>query len=310
MKLRVLGIVVVVLMVLSTMPYAFAQEANWVALLSAKEPSTKVDLRGPFLAGQSYNVTMDINVPFTQLFSDFQVTLDSRMIIEGSKFWYIATPSYGGYDPSRFTPGSRTIIFRQIQGKLTLSTVFRVPSDITTSDAERLKLHLVKDGFPLVTVIVTGGSMVGKIAVRISDVTIETYLNTYTSKSTLVSSGKIDTAYAPLVSSVLRQSQALNQSGLPEEATNLLNIIVPEAFPAPPNPSLLIGLMALGGVLAAATVILAVLLTRGRGRSGYAGGIVSGVQKELAALEVTAAQYDKTLADGLKTIRDKLGEVL
>jgi len=307
-----LGMVVIVLMALWTMPYVFAQEANWMTLLSIKDLTGNILLQReqPLLAGHSYNVTAAIDVPFTQSLSVFEATLDSRMVLVGSQFWYLATPNYGGYDPSGFTPGSRTVRFKQIQGKLTLSTLFSVPSDITTSDVEGLKLHFVKKDFQLVAVIVTGGSIVGRVAVKISNAAIETYLNTYIQKSVLLSAGKIDKAYSSFVDNVLQQSQALYQSGLPEKAASLLDIIAPESFPTPPNPSLLIGLIALGGALAVMAVILAVLLIRGRARYGYASGIVSGVQKELAALEVTVAQYDKALASGLKTIRDRLGEVL
>ena len=55
-------------------------------------------------------------------------------------------------------------------------------------------------------------------------------------------------------------------------------------------------------------ILLAVVALRGRGRHGYSSGLLSEAQKELAVLEVTAAKYDKAMADRLKSIREKLGE--
>jgi hypothetical protein len=98
--------------------------------------------------------------------------------------------------------------------------------------------------------------------------------------------------------------------GLAEEATTLLSVLDPGAFPAPPNSAIVTYLTAAMGVSAALAVVFVILVLRGRTKSGYANLVVSGVQKELAALEITAAQYDKNLADRLKVLRDKLGEAI
>jgi hypothetical protein len=291
---------------------ASAQQVNWVELLSIRDLTGNVLLQKdqPLIVGHSYNVTIRISVPFSQPTSDFVVALDLNMNLVGTQYWYVLTKNYGGYDPTRFTPGSRAIIFRQIQGQLVVAALFSVPSDITISEAGELMLHFAKSGFQIIKVTVTGGSTVGTVATKISDAALETYMNTYSQKSSLIPMGKIDKAYSLVVNGILQQAQVLNQSGLPEKATSLLNLIDAEAFPAPPNPSFMIGLMAGVGGLAAIAVILAVLLLRGRTKYGYASSLVGGVQKELAALEVTATQYDKGLADRLKSIRDRLGEVM
>jgi len=313
MRSRTLLIVVVILMGLLIVSPASAQQVNWVEPLSIWDLTDKVSRQGqPLIAGHSYNVTMRINVPsplspFPPTY--FDVTLDRNMKAIGAQFWYILTAGYGGYNSSRFTPASQTISFKQIQGQLVLSALFSVPSEITERPAGELKLHFAQSGFQVIKVTITGGSVVGMVAIKISDAVLETYLKTYSDKSSLIPMGKIDAAYSAFVNGVLQQSQALNQSGLTEKATSLLNLIDAAAFPAT-NPSLMIGLIAGVGVLAAVAVILFVFLTRGRTKYGYASSIVGGVQKELAALEVTATQYDKNFADQLKRIRDRLGEVI
>jgi hypothetical protein len=51
-----------------------------------------------------------------------------------------------------------------------------------------------------------------------------------------------------------------------------------------------------------------VLTLRSRGRSGYSSSLIGEVQKDLAVLEVTAAKYDRAMADKLKSLRAKLSD--
>ena len=111
-----------------------------------------------------------------------------------------------------------------------------------------------------------------------------------------------------MVNSILNEAQALYKLGFPDQGTTLLGTITASAFPVPPSGSLQTDLLV--GLAAAVVVVilLAVVTLRSRGRSGYSVGIINDVQKDLAVLEVTAAKYDKAMADKLKSIRDKLSE--
>jgi hypothetical protein len=262
----------------------------------------------PLLSGHSYNVTVAVTVPFSQTASQFQVTLNSAMKQSGSQFWYVETSGYGGYNSSSFTGGQRVVTFSQVQGKLVLATIFTVPDDFTALKVGGLTLHNLLQNYGLVTITVTGGSTVGTVSLTMSDQAIQTYLTEYSQKSTLISSGKIDPAYTTVVNSTLTQAQSLYSAGLVEQATNVLNTIDPSSFPSPPNSNLVTYLLLGVVVVAVLAVAFLLLLLRSRGRSGVNNSIASEVQKELASLEVTAAQYDKALADRLKRLRDKLGE--
>lgn len=291
---------------------AFAQTTNWASVGTVRDITGNVTLHpsDPLIAGHSYNVTVDISVPFNQT-SQFTLTLESSMNRSGSQFWYVLTPNYGGYDASTFKGGQQVVTFNQVKGLLVVSAIFTVPQDLTTMKFGALTLHTLLQTVPLVNVNVTpSGSQVGSVTVNISDQAIQTYLADYQQKSTLISSGMIDSAYMQAVNSELAQAQSLYSSGLVEQATSLLVTIEPANYPAPPNSSyvnyLLIGVL----VAAALAVAFLFLFMRSRGRSGFYDSIASEVQKELAALEVTAAQYDKSLADRLKRQRDRLGERL
>jgi len=294
---------------------AMAQSStNWVTLMSVTDLTGNSPLQPsqPLIAGHAYNVTMKVVVPYTQNNSDFSASLSAALLTyQGQLFWNVKSSHYPGYNQTTSTPGSRVLTFRQVAGTLEISSIFEVPLSLTlyTSAPANFTRHLTAANFTLMTVTVTGvAAPVGQLTVNVEDQTIQTYLNTYQQKSSLVSSGQIDPAYSAIVSGILAQAQALYLSGLPAQGTSLLNTVQPSSFPVPPSTTTSTTLLA--GVVVAVIVIilLAVLLLRGRGKRGFSEGIVSEVQKELALLEVTASKYDKALADRLQALRNRLGE--
>jgi len=313
---RAVALLLVLALAMPAVPQlAMAQSStNWASLKSVTDLTGNSPLppSQPLIAGHAYNVTMQVVVPYTQNNTHFSASLSAALgAYQGQLFWNVKSLHYPGYNASTSTPGSRVLTFTQVAGTLTLSTIFEVPLTLTlyTSMPANFTRHLTVNNFTLVTVSVTGVSTpVGQLTVSIEDQTIQTYLNTYQQKSTLISSGQIDPAYSTVVNGVLAQAQALYQAGLPAQGTSLLNTIQPASFPAPPSTTTSTTLLA-GVVIAVIVIILlAVLVLRGRGKRGFSEGIVSEVQKELALLEVTAAKYDKGLADRLQALRNRLSE--
>jgi hypothetical protein len=271
------------------------------------------------IAGHSYNMTLEITVPITSTSTKtFAVSLNPRFgpAAGQSVYWALHTSQYPGYDRTLFTPSEKTVDFNYTQGTLKLSAYFEVPVNFTIPIAKystpsgngSITLHLPQNNIVFISVVPEGSTSAGSFSAAVQDQDIQTYLNAYSQASNMVPSGKISSTYQTLVNSILAQAQALDQLGLPDNGTALLDTIVPSAFPVPPSSSLQTTLLA--GLAAAVIVIvlLAVLTLRSRGKSGYSAGIINDVQKELAVLEVTAAKYDKAMADKLKSIRDKLGE--
>jgi hypothetical protein len=290
-----------------------AQSTNWATVISVRDTTGNVTLTSgaSLTAGDSYNITVEISVPFSgQSGSQFTLTLNPSMNRTGSQFWYILTPAYPGYNASAFTGGQTVVTFSQVKGNLTVSAIFSVPKTLTTMKFGDVTLHMTLQSVPVVVVNVVGGTSgpVGGVTMSVSDQVIQNYLADYQTKSTLISSGMIDSSYSDAVNSELQQAQSLYSLGLVEQADALLLTIQPSNYPAPPNGSyvtyLLIGVI----VAAVLAVVFLVMFMRSRGKSGFYDSIASDVQKELAALEVTAAQYDQSLADRLKRLRDRLGE--
>jgi hypothetical protein len=312
---------------LSSVSAAQAQSNGWSATGWVSNVSIQ-DLTGnsnipsgqSLLAGHSYNLTLQVNVPNTSTSTpNFDVSLNSLLQPSGagqSVYWVVHNPSYQGYDRAIFSGGKSTVEFNYTQGNVKLSAYFEVPTNFTRpvgkystpSGNGSITLHIPEQSVTLVSVVPVGSTGTGSFSAAVEDQDIQTFLNTYNQTSDLVPSGKISSSYSTLITSLLGEAKALDNLGLPGNGTALLDDIVPSAFPAPPSSSLQTYL--LGGLVVAIilVVLLAVLNVRSRGKSGYSVGIINDVQKELAVLEVTAAKYDRGMADKLKSLRDKLSE--
>jgi len=274
----------------------------------------------PLVAGHSYNMTLQINVPLSSTSTKtFAVSLNPKFgpATGQSAYWALHTSQYPGYDRTLFTASENTVDFNYSQGTLKLSAYFQIPVNFTIPVAKystslgqngTITLHLPQNNVIFVSVVPAGSTSAGSFSASVYDQTIQTYLTDYNQTADLVPSGKISSTFQTVVNSILAQAQALNKLGLPDNGTALLNTIVPSAFPVPPSGSLQTELLV--GLAAAVVVVilLAVMMMRSRGKSGYSVGIINDVQKDLAVLEVTAAKYDKAMADKLKSLRDKLSE--
>jgi hypothetical protein len=288
---------------------ASAQSTNWVTSVSIKDLTGNQVLQpsAALVAGHTYNATVSIAVPVGSTGATFNVTLNQAVSPNGSQFWYLLTPSYAGYDRATFTSSLRQVSFNWMEGSLVLSAIFKVPLNLTTTYADGLALHLTKQAFPLVVISTTEGS-VGTVGVSVVDQSIQTYLSEYQAASTLISSGQVSPAYSSLLKTELAQAQSMYQAGLTVQATALLESLTPSNLPSPPSDAYVSYVVAAAIVFAVLAVSLGILWARGRGRSGFATGLIDETNRELASLEVVAGRYDRNLADQLKALRDKLSE--
>ena len=312
---------------LSGVPFAHAQSlggwtANgWVTSGSVHDLTGNADLtQGQALVtGHDYNMTLTVTVPNTSTSTPlFQVSLNT--LLQPAKgqslVWALHTSTYPGYNRTSFNPGSKTVTFNYVQGTVRLSAYFEVPVNFTIPVAKyttpsgngTITLHLPQSGVIFVSIVPVGSTSAGYFSGPVQDQTIQAYLNQYNQTASLVPSGKIPSVYSSLVTPILNESQALNNLGLPDQGKTLLGALIPSAFPAPPDSSLQTYLLIGLAITVVLVVLLAVMMMRSRGRSGYSTSLVGEVQKDLAILEVTAAKYDRAMADKLKSLRAKLSD--
>lgn len=285
-------------------------QTGWISLVSMQDKTsgTSVTVGKPLLAGHSYNLTIQVDVPFTQIGSNFNVVLDDSMTASGTQYWYLLTKNYLGYNSTTFKPGERSIRFTQVMGKIQLAVLFSVPATITVRQSLGDTYRFMQEDFPLLRVLVTGGSTVGVQSLNISDASIESYLTLVGQKSNLVPSGQIDRSYDSLVKGILAQADVVYRLGQPEKAADMLNLISTGNFPAPPSNSLQTILMGAVAVVAVAAVVGFLMFGRANSKASMKASAIDDARNELASLEVTAARYDESLASQLKKLRDKLEE--
>ncbi len=271
------------------------------------------------VAGHSYNLTLSITVPNTSTNSNFTLSVNSAFLPASTGqtgFWALHTSQYPGYNATAFAPGQKNVVFQFDKGTFSVSAYFQIPSNFTIPVAKytspsgngTITLHFPQTGVVLVSVVPATSTPTGYFSTTVEDQTIQSYQSAYSQATNLVPSGKISSTYSSLVNGIISQAQSLDQLGLPSNGTSLLGVLVPTSFPAPPSTGLQTVLEAALGAAVVLAVLFAVLMLRSRGRSGYSSSIINDVQKDLAVLEVTAAKYDKAMADKLKSLRDKLGE--
>jgi hypothetical protein len=288
----------------------FGASTNWASTISIQDKTSKtpVPIGQPLLAGDSYNLTLQVDVPFTQNGSNFNVSLSSAMSPSVTQYWYLLTKNYGGYNSATFTPGKRSILFKQVEGKIQLEVLFQIPADITTKQALGQTYRFMLKNYSLIQIFVTGGSSVGVISLNVSDPSIENYLSTANQKSNMISAGQIDKSYESLVNEVLAQADIIYNLGLPEKATDILNVINTSNFPPPPNNSLQTILIGVVVLVAVAAVLGFLMFSRANSKATMKQSTIDDTRNQLAGLEVTAARYDESLAGELKRLRDKLEE--
>ena len=308
-------------------PFAHAQAQvgwttnGWVSSGTIQDltGNSNLAVNSALIAGHSYNLTLQISVPNTSTSTKtFEVSLNSAVAAAPSQsvYWVVHNPSYPGYNRTAFTGGSKFVTFNYVQGTVKVSAYFTIPTNFTApmanystpSGNSSIALHLPQNNVILVAVVPVGSTGTGSFTASVEDQTIQNYVTAYNQASNYVPAGKIPSAYSSLVNSILNESQVLNKLGLPDQGTSLLNDLMPSSFPLPPNGSLTTDLLAGLVVAVILVILLAVMTLRSRGKSGYSVGIINDVQKDLAVLEVTAAKYDKAMADKLKSLRDKLSE--
>jgi hypothetical protein len=292
-------------------PQAFAQQTNWISSYHVYDLTDKIAVPSgqPLVSGHTYNVTVVISVPYTVSSNTFQVSLDPSMELSGAQYWYVLSSGYPGYNPSNFVAGSRVQSFSQVQGTLTLSTVFSVPASLTQRAVEGVVLHFERRNVELVSVKIVGGDVVGSLTVNVSDQSIQSYLNEKAQRSSLVSQGKISSSYSGLVDAILARAQSLFQLGLVDQALDLIKVVDPNNFPAPPSGTMMIVFQASTVALAALVAVLLVMYLRRGGRVAELEGKVDAARSVLSGLQVKAARYDKSLAEEIESLKKRLGEL-
>ena len=299
-----------------------AQSLPWIEGYSLKNYSTGQTVlewdsesdellqNAPILAGDEYQITFTLNVRQTVDNALLDLTLSSYMELDTEAYYWTVENDFPRY-MTEFNPAQREIKFHHNEGVYTISAVGKLRADATVFTNEAVTLHrqisavlLELDG-PI-------GTDYDSVSITVIDSVIDDYRFLLRQKEAELQeyiANDVDPAYIQLFENFLELAEDEAQQGLVISASNLLNNLEVEAPPVQTGPSWMeqYFLPAVGGLLLLSIVGIS-LFIRTNGRLGFVKMVVEDQIREMEAIQSRATRIDRTLAQRLDEINDRLKE--
>ena len=263
----------------------------------------------PVLAGAEYRLSFLINVRQTVDNAVLELRL-SESILKKSEtvFWDVETVDLPL--TKDFNPTERIIRFNHTEGMYRLTVVGEIDRTLTTAGSG-VVFHKPVD-LTLITLIGPAQTLYDEINVNAIDNRIDDYRRLLSLKEAELAQYRetsVDPAYVQLYEKFLNIAKSEAELGLVDNAINLMNNLQVEAPPVETGPSWQeqYFLPAVGG-LAALFIISTVLFMRARSKQGFVTMMVEDQIRELEALQSRASRIDRSLAQRLQEINDRLKE--
>ncbi len=264
----------------------------------------------PILAGDEYIITFTLNVRQTVDNALLDLTLSSHIVMDTEAYYWEVESNFPRY-MAEFNPAQRQIKFHHNEGVYTVSAVGMIKADSTTFGNEDIELHR-----PIDVVLIKLDGPVGtdydQVSVNVIDNEIDDYRFLLRQKQAELQDyidTDVDPAYIQLFENFLELAADDAQKGLIDSASKLLNNLEVEAPPVQTGPSWMeqYFLPAVGGLLVISIVGI-FLFIRTNGRLGFVKMVVEDQIREMEALQSRATRIDRTLAQRLDEINDRLKE--
>jgi hypothetical protein len=265
----------------------------------------------PLLAGGEYNLTIFLDVGLTAAYANLTLSVNLDHASNIDRYWEIHTTELNLTED--YNPNEAEFKFRQIEGRYSVSTFGKIPSDRTVTDlGHGESLHRpVSHRF----IQLTGpdGSLLDEIALTVIDSEIDGY-RYYLSQRQADLEGyteaQVDPAFISLFESLIVLAEAQAEAGFVGTAQSILESIDIDIPPIRTEATFeeKYFLPSVGG-LGALVVILGVLFFRANGRLSFTKMIVEDQIRELEGLTLRASRTDRNLGQKLQEINDKLKEM-
>jgi len=264
----------------------------------------------PVLAGDEYIITFTLNVRQTVDNAVLELTLTSFMDkMSEEYYWDIETPAFP--ETGDFNPASRTINFHHNEGVYVISGVGRIATDTTVFTTEGVTLHKPID-LTLVNLDGPIGTEYDLISINIIDSAIDDYRFLLGQKEAELQDyidSDVDPAYIQLYENFVALAEEEAGQGLVTSATNLLTNLEVEAPPVQTGPSFMerYFLPAVSGLFVI-SVLGVFMFIRTNSRLGFIKMVIEDQIREMEAIQSRASRIDRTLAQRLDEINDRLKE--
>ena len=319
--MRKTSFIIVGVLLLVQLPPVWGADLPWIEeyrldhystnqrILEWSSASGQLTQNAPVLAGNEYSLSFRINVRQTVDNAVLELRLSEAIEKKSmTVFWEIETvelPLMSDYNPTE-----RIIKFNHTQGVYRLSIVGEIDRTLTTTGAG-VVLHKPVD-LTLITLWGPGGTLYDEITVNVIDNRIDDYRRLRSQKEAELvqyQQTSVDPAYIQLYEKFLNIAISEAELGLVDSAINLMNNLQVEAPPVETGPSWQerYFLQAVGA-LAVLSIIAVALFLRARSRLGFVAMIVEDQIREMEALQSRASRVDRSLAQRLQEINDRLKE--
>ncbi|MBT3283653.1 hypothetical protein HN807_03605 [Candidatus Bathyarchaeota archaeon] len=320
--MKQLKLVLLMLVLLVPAVPAQAQSLPWIEDYTLKNYSTGQTVlewdsvtdellqNAPVLAGDEYIITFTLNVRQTVDNAVLELKLSSYMDkMSEEYYWDIETPAFPETDD--FNPASRTINFHHIEGVYVISGIGRIATDTTVFTTEGVTLHKPLD-LTLVNLDGPVGTEYDHISTNIIDSAIDDYRFLLGQKEAELQDyieSNVDPAYIQLYENFVALAEEEAGQGLVTSATNLLNNLEVEAPPVQTGPSFMekYFIPTVGGLFVISALGIFMFI-RTNSRLGFIKMVVEDQIREMEAVQSRASRIDRTLAQRLDDINDRLKE--
>jgi len=319
--LRKISFIIVGVLLLFQPPLALGADLPWIEeyrlehystnqrILDWSSESGQLTQNAPVLAGNEYKLSFRINVRQTVDNAVLELRLSDKLQKKSKTvFWEIESVELPL--TSEYNPADTIIRFNHTQGVYRLSIVGEIDKALTSTGAG-VVFHKPVD-LTLITLIGPAQTLYDEITVNVIDNRIDDYRRLRSQKEAELAQyrqSSVDPAYIQLYEKFLNIAISEAELGLVDNAINLMNNLQVEAPPVETGPSWQEQyFLPAVGALAVLFIISAALFMRSRSRVGFVTMLVEDQIREMEALQSRASRVDRSLAQRLQEINDRLKE--
>lgn len=319
--MRKISFIIVGILFLVQLPPVWGADLPWIEeyrlehystnqrILEWNSGSGQLTQNAPVLAGNEYRLSFRINVRQTVDNAALELRLSESILKKSmTVFWEIESVELPL--TSEYNPTERIIKFNHTQGVYMLSIVGEIDRTLTSTGAGVI-FHKPVD-LTLITLIGPAQTLYDEITVNVIDNRIDDYRRLRSQKEAELAQYRqtsVDPAYVQLYEKFLNIAISEAELGLVENAINLMNNLQVEAPPVETGPSWQEQyFLPAVGALAVLFILSAVLFMRTRSRLGFVSMLVEDQIREMEALQSRMSRVDRSLAQRLQEINDRLKE--
>ena len=319
LKIKFLGLCLLVLFVASITPVYGVGEGEWIVNYRVENLETgqlymehdlvtgEITEYAPLFDGSELKVTITFDIPVTVSHVNLRIATNLEHSVIEDRFWQLLTQSYEFED---YNPNQKILEFKQVKGTFTISCYGKVPRGLTETNIGGYVLHKPED-IVLIKLNSPSGELLDRIKTEVLDSEIDEFRNLLQKRSdkleTLKSTG-VAPGYIELFEDVLIQAEEQAELGFVDEAISLLDVLSVDQEPVSSTAETLF-LPIMAG-LAIGLVAIGFLYIRARSKQSYVLSVIEDQIKDLEGLTLRVSKIDRGLSSRMESMKERLKKLI